>query len=431
MTGNDDWHGLTFNPARGNPTSVGALATQMSDTATYLKESFHVLEAVKNQKDTWTGEASRAFADKLGELPGLLDDAHQSLRDAGKALYGWQDTLTAHQRKAVELENEARRALKEAGEADAAASKASAAANQPIAYPADDPAAAQAAREQAQGLADAASTAAKSAQDAWDRLEDIRRQAHDLQDRWEDDAGVVEDALENATDIAPDMLDAIGDFFSDMGDWVMDNLGAIGDIAGIVSAIAGALAFIPVLAPIAGPVALAAGGVALLAHGAEMVKEDKWTDPAAWVGLGTDMLGVLPGVGAAAKGLSMTTDSLQMAEGVTTAVMTGGKVFLQESGNVAKAADMYTWTAGKIASTVGGNADTIAKVTHNTVSLGAQVPVAVDVAVGTETTGDIKDVASYPTGVIAAGQSAGEWSTAGSALSTLGDSLADFAKAVG
>ncbi len=431
MTANSDWHGLTFNPARGNPSTVGTLAKQMTDTSVWLGEAFRVLESVKDQKDTWTGKASIAFAEKLGELPSLLDDAHRSLRDAGKALSGWQDTLTAHQRKAVELEQQAREALKAAGEADTAAAQAAERANQPITYPTDDPAAEQAARMEAQRLSDAAATAANNAQAVWDRVEDIRRQAQDLRDRWEDDADAVADALENATDIAPGLLDAVGDFFSDMGEWVVDNLGMIGDIAGMISAIAGALAFIPVLAPVAGPIALAAGGIALLAHGAEMAVEDKWSDPGAWAGLGADALGVLPGVGAAARGLSTATDTLHVVDGVGTAAMTGGKVFLQEAGQVADAAKMYKWVGERAASAIGGNADTIATVTHNTVNLGAQAPVAADYTISNETTGDLKDGASYPAAGVAAGQTAGIWSDTGTALKNLGTSLGDFAKAVG
>jgi hypothetical protein len=96
MTGNEDWHGLTFNPARGNPEVVGTLARQITDTGNWLKESYNVLENVKNQKDAWTGAASKAFTDKLGDLPGLLNDAHRSMLGAGKALVGWQSTVTNH-----------------------------------------------------------------------------------------------------------------------------------------------------------------------------------------------------------------------------------------------------------------------------------------------------------------------------------------------
>jgi hypothetical protein len=37
----------------------------MTDTGNWLKESYNFLENVKNQKDAWTGAASKAFTDKL------------------------------------------------------------------------------------------------------------------------------------------------------------------------------------------------------------------------------------------------------------------------------------------------------------------------------------------------------------------------------
>jgi hypothetical protein len=214
------------------------------------------------------------------------------------------------------------------------------------------------------------------------------------------------------------------------GDWIGDHLGAIGDVAGIISAVAGALSFIPGLAPITGPIALAAGGVALLAHGSEMVVEGKWTDPAAWVGLGTDMLGVLPGVGAVTKGMSAATDTLQVVDGLSTAATTGGRVLLQEAGHVAKPAEMFA-KLGKAASAVGGDANTIAKVAQSTVSLGVQVPVLTDLIVGNDTTKGIKDGTGYVAGAVAGGQSVGEWGKAADGVGGLAGSLSKFARALG
>lgn len=403
----------------------------MTDTGNWLKESYEVLDSVKKQKDTWTGAASKAFSEKLGDLPGLLNDAHQSLLDAGKALSSWQSTLADHQRQAIELENQARQALSEAQKADAAAKDANAKASTPIMYDAGNAGAAQAAERKAQAASDAASQANHAANGAWDRLEDIRRQAHDLQDRWQDDAETVEDKLDDATDIAPGMWDAIGDAFASMGDWVVNNLGKIGDIAGIVAAVAGALSFIPILAPITGPIALVAGGVALLAHGSEMVTEGKWSDPTAWVGLATDVLGVIPGVGAVAKGMSAATHSLQTVEGLSTAAMAGGKVIFSEAGQVATAAGMFEKFGARTADLVGGNADTIAKVTQNTLNLSVQAPVAADLYVGNDTTKSIKDGVGYGAGVIAAGQSVGDWGKTGSAVGGLSGSLGRLIKALG
>ncbi|MFD2399479.1 WXG100 family type VII secretion target [Prauserella oleivorans] len=123
---------LGFDPARGNVGTVRNLAKQMSDTATYAREAHEVLRSIESKKDVWTGEASRAFAERLGELPGYVDSAHTSLRDAGKALNTWGDRLEAHQKRARELEEQARQAIDAAEQADAAAQHANASANTPV-----------------------------------------------------------------------------------------------------------------------------------------------------------------------------------------------------------------------------------------------------------------------------------------------------------
>jgi chromosome segregation ATPase len=203
VTHNTDWHGLTFDPARGNPESVAELSKQLTDTSNWLKETYDVLQSVKDQKSTWTVKASQAFSDHLGEMPKLIDDSHESLKKAGKALADWQHKLTDHQQKAISLENQARQALAQAQQADQAASAASTKANTSIAYDANDTAAADAAKRQSDQNSAAADDAARAAQDAHDRVEDIRRQAHDLMDRWEDDAKIAIDALDDAADVAP------------------------------------------------------------------------------------------------------------------------------------------------------------------------------------------------------------------------------------
>ncbi|MDR7301056.1 WXG100 family type VII secretion target [Haloactinomyces albus] len=434
MSQPQDWHGLGFNPARGNPASVGALSSQMTNTGNWLGETYEVLESVQNQKESWTGEASKAFVEKLGELPKLLDNAHQSLVDAGKALGWWQDTLTEHQRKAVDLENRAREAIAAAERADAAAQQARTKANTPIAYAPNDPEAAQAAHRQAQANADAAAQAGRNAEEAWARVDDIRRKAHDLQDRWEDDARSVADKLRNATDIAPGFWDAVGDWFAGAGDWVVQNLGEIGDVAGMISAVAGSLALIPGVGVAAGAVALIAGGVALAAHAGEMAVEGKWDEPTAWAGLGTDALGMLPVVGPVAKSGSAATDALHLADGLSTAVGTGAKTFGDEMSTaltkMKEPAEFSKYVGDKVANAVGGNADTIARVSQGTFNVATQGPTAADLLVGNETTGTIKDGTGYGSLAGAGAQSYGEWKNTGSAFGSLGGSIADFTRAL-
>ncbi|MGH3466231.1 MAG: hypothetical protein ACRDQF_00680 [Thermocrispum sp.] len=421
---------LGFDPARGNVSTVDDLAKQMKDTGTYAKEAYDTIKAVQDNTGVWAGEAARAFAGKLGELPKYLDDAHLSLDGAAKALSTWGDHLEAHQRRARELEDLAREAVEAAKRSDAAAEQARAA-DVPIAYDASDPAAAQAAKAQADANARAVADAVSAANGAWDKVEDIRRKAEDLRDRWEDDGRICAESLEEAAGKAPDkaFLESFGELFEDAGKWLKDHLGDIGDIAGIVAAVAGALAFIPVLTPIMGPVAIAAGAVALLAHGADMVLNEKWDDPNAWVDLGGDVLGVIPGVGAISKGFGAAGDAIAgvdklvdvgRASGVTGMMDTAGEATVQgvrafagEAANVSgEASKFYQWVGNTTIGPFTQGADEVAKAAEASVNIGLEVPNTIGLAEKTQQTEDLKnaaDIAGLPAGAAGASEDVGKW----------------------
>ncbi|WP_026454469.1 putative T7SS-secreted protein [Saccharomonospora iraqiensis] len=316
-----DFPNLGFDPAHGDVPSVRDLAEQLDKTGKYAREAFDVLKSVKENKDVWTGNAAQAFAGTLDMLPEYLDKGHESLDKAATALSSWADDLQRHQQKARQLEERAANARRHAENLDSAASTAKAnAAAQP-----DD--------EQVRASADDAVRAAAA---AWDKLNQIRQEARTLQETWQSDADVCEDALKDAVDAAPQksFAESLGEIFDDVGGWFADHIGSIGDIAGIVSAVAGALAAIPVLTPIAGPIAIGTGAIALAAHGADMVINEKYDDPNAWVGLAGDAVGVLPGVGALAKGFGAAGDvvsgadrlvDVSRASGVTGVMDTAGE----------------------------------------------------------------------------------------------------------
>lgn len=396
---------LGFDPARGNVAVVRDVAKQMADTGKYSQEAHDVLKSVKDQRDVWTGEAARAFADNLGELPKYLDDAHSSLEAAGKALSTWGDRLEAHQREAVRLEQQARQALKDYEAKSAAAESARNAAAQQ----ADDP-----------ELRDGATNKINAANAAWEEVEAIRRKAENLRDTWEEDARTCTKALNEAAEKAPNkaFFDSFGELFDDAGKWFKDHLGDIGDIAGIVSAVAGALAFIPVLTPIAGPVALIAGGVALAAHGADMVVNEKYDDPNAWVSLGGDVLGVLPGVGAVSKGFNAAGDVVSGADrmvdvtratGATGVLDTageaaakGGRAFADEAAEAAKEpAKAFQWVAEKAVgenpllrdAATEGMQESVAKALQGGTGVALQVPSGAGLFGNDQNTTDAKNTA--------------------------------------
>ncbi len=78
-------------------------------------------------------------------------------------------------------------------------------------------------------------------------------------------------------------------------DKARETLKAVGDWAGAISAVAGFAALFPPLAPFAVTVAALSGGLALVAHGIVAAHYDS-DDPNAWVSVGSDALGLVPGV---------------------------------------------------------------------------------------------------------------------------------------
>ncbi|CAM3569306.1 putative T7SS-secreted protein [Kibdelosporangium persicum] len=398
-----DFPALGFDPAIGNVGTVRTLSKQMKDTGVYAKEAYEMLKSIQDKQDVWTGEAAKAFTRKLGDLPGHLEKANKSLEAAGTALSTWSDRLAAHQQRAKQLEQQAAQAKADAQAKDASARGARAAAQNDTANSA---------------LHDDAVNKINAANAAWDKLDDIRAQARKLRDTWEDDGKTCADALRSAAKDAPNkaFFDSFGEMFDDLGKWFKDHLGDIGDIAGIVSAVAGALAFIPVLAPVCGPIALVAGGVALLAHGADMVVNDKWDDKNAWVSLGADVLGLVPGVGAISKGFSAAGDALagvdrlvDVSRGATAmlddagrAVTQGGRAFVDEAGKVAEPARMFSWIAEK---TVGNPlvhpmSDVAAKALQGGTNVALQLPGAIGLFDNSSPTTAVKDAAGWASGIL-------------------------------
>ncbi|MDV6011099.1 putative T7SS-secreted protein [Haloechinothrix sp. LS1_15] len=276
--------GIGFDPAHGDVGVVDEFATQFLYTAECAGRAHEAMSSVlRGQHDVWFGQAAAAFADELDDLPRYIDKARESLELAGKALLAWSDQLRQHQWRAVEIEGEIQNLLRKFDQANDYLERTRQHWN---AQP-DDPSAAS-----------AFETALRSANTIADRIEQLRREARDdLMERWRDDGTRCARALDEAGAIAPDVgrFERFGDAFRGM-------IGTIGDVAGIVAAIAGVLAFIPVLTPIMAPIALVAGGVALAANATDMALNGNWDDPMAWVGLGGDVLGVVPGVGAAMRG---------------------------------------------------------------------------------------------------------------------------------
>lgn len=99
-------------------------------------------------------------------------------------------------------------------------------------------------------------------------------------------------------------------------------LGKVGDYAGAASAVLGFLSLFPPLTPFTAPLAAGAGIVALTAHGIDMVASDKFSDGRAWMDLGNDAMGLVPGVrGVKAIGDAIVANkAIEGGSGIATAL---------------------------------------------------------------------------------------------------------------
>lgn len=211
--------------------------------------------------------------------------------------------------------------------------------------------------------------------------------------------------------------------------------GFLGDALGIASAVFGVLALIPVLTPICGPVALVTAAGSLAAHPVDAALKGDW-DAATIAGLGADVLAVIPGISAVAKGLKAGTTSMRAASGLRVAARKAGRAFLTEVAGkgASEATTVFNYLGqrgAKVLGTSAKNGTIAAKVMQGSVNLANQIPLTVELATGTDMSAP-KTGATGTTLVADYGQSNGSWGAVGSAAQKAGTvSLATFGKIIG
>ncbi|MEU8917288.1 hypothetical protein [Streptomyces nigrescens] len=211
-------------------------------------------------------------------------------------------------------------------------------------------------------------------------------------------------------------------------------LGILGDVLGVVSAVAGVLALVPVLTPLAGPIALAAAVGALAAHTADAVIQGDW-DAGTIVGLGADVLGALPVVGALGKAARAGYLSMRSVGKASVAVRSGGRAFLAATGGAAAAEAGaiagYLGTRGaKFIGATASQGKVAGKVIQGTIDLASQIPTAVSLA-GADGTDAAEDVATAVDFTQGMADNVGDWAEMGAATAKKAGriSLARFAAA--
>ena len=291
---------------------MAATYQQVSRKLGFAKEA---LDSIINQTGTWEGEASEAFAQRVGDLPGYLGKAAESMsRDAG-ALDQWSGELGEMQRRAQDLEIKARQA-RDAAE-QARDNPAFGLANRTF----HDPESLQAARE-------ALAQAARQLTAAIDGLEAILHAADRVLQQHTELAERIAEQLRHAREIAPDepgllvkvftevgdalgdafndVVDAVGDVAQEIGDFVEDNAELIAEISTVLGDISTAIGVVGDYLPepagtIVGAVSLRLGIYALGGHlvakaaGADVSDETITLDVAGVVTGAAGMIPVVPG----------------------------------------------------------------------------------------------------------------------------------------
>ncbi|VVJ23031.1 Integral membrane protein [Amycolatopsis camponoti] len=213
-----DFPALGFDPAPGDLDGVTDLAGKYRTVSGDLTEADDSLRQIVRRQGIWQGEASEAFARRVGPLPQYLEGAAKSMGQAADALEGWSRDLGDLQHRAADLEARAEAAAKAAEQARANPDFALADRTFP-----DQPS-----LRIAQRLLDDAGRQLQSAIDGCQNVQDAAKQ---LQQEHTEAAARVAEALRKAKDLAPDepdvldqLTDAVGGALTDLGNTLADGV---------------------------------------------------------------------------------------------------------------------------------------------------------------------------------------------------------------
>jgi phage shock protein A len=291
-----DFPALGFDPAPGDLDGVTDLAGKYRAVSTDLTEADDALRQIVSKQGIWQGEASDAFARRIGPLPQYLEGAARSMGEAADALEKWSQDLGDLQKRAADLE----------ARAEAAAKAAEAARANPDLALANRTFPDQPSLQIAQKLLDNAGRQLQSAIDGCQNIQDAAKQ---LQQEHTDAASRVAEALRKAKELAPDepdvldkLSDAVGGALSDLAntladgvddawDFVQDHAELISKLSDVVGDIGNGLGVLSDVVPppadkVASGVATALGLSALTGHavakaaGADVSSETLFFDAA-------------------------------------------------------------------------------------------------------------------------------------------------------
>jgi phage shock protein A len=331
-----DFPALGFDPAPGDLDGVTDLAGKYRAVSKDLTEADDALRQIVRKQGIWQGEASDAFARRIGPLPQYLEGAARSMGDAGSALEAWARQLGDLQNRAADLEARAETAAQAAEQARANPDLALANRTFPD----------QQSLQVAQRLLD---NAGQQLQTAIDGCQNIQDAAKQLQQEHTEAAARVAGALRKAKELAPDepgLLDKLGDAVGgalvdlsnaladgvdDAWDFVQDHAELVSKLSDVTGDIGNALGLVGEFLPppaneVMGAVATGLGVMALEGHatawaaGADVAPETLIFDA---VGTGTTLIGSFlpPGGEAVVKAIGLGAVGAQFQADVGTRVV--------------------------------------------------------------------------------------------------------------
>ncbi|MFB9683963.1 putative T7SS-secreted protein [Amycolatopsis plumensis] len=213
-----DFPALGFDPAPGDLDGITDLAGKYRAVGGNLTEADDALRRIVRKQGIWQGEASEAFARRVGPLPEYLDDAAKSMTRAADALEGWAQNLGDLQKRAADLEARAEAAARAAEQARANPDLALANRTFPD----------QQSLQLAQRLLDNAGQQLQAAIDGCQNVQDAAKQ---LQQEHTEAAARVAEQLQKAKELAPDepdlldkLSDAVGGALVDLSNTLADGV---------------------------------------------------------------------------------------------------------------------------------------------------------------------------------------------------------------
>ncbi|WP_369391144.1 enoyl-CoA hydratase/isomerase family protein [Streptomyces sp. CG1] len=279
---------IGWDPTPGDVEETRQLAKKLGGLAGELGTALQELERI--ECGAWKGKTAVAFSQHIStDVTPLFRKSYESFDKASRALHRWAGQLAGFQDEANRLE-------KEAGDKLGAEAKAK---------------------------QNAGSNGSDELGRASGQVNVVINKVHDLEDRYRKAAGLISKDLDKAGHIAPNepgfweklghgiegAWDATEHWFKDHADLIK----AIGDVLSDLSGILGMLAIITLpfepLGAIFGAAALATSGLALLTHGIAMAAGAD----VSWMTLGTDALGLMPGLGAFSKGAKVVDEGVAAA----------------------------------------------------------------------------------------------------------------------